>query len=432
MGGLGFARTMAPRTRAPTCPSCGAMLLVHGGGRVVRCQVCGKETEARSVADTLIGDPPPQSTANTRTMRVPPSFVPMSARPPSTVTTPQTRRAIWALTVIPLLLAMLGATLTYCGKRATSRKNSRPRIAGQLRWSDAHEAPLPATIDDDEVEDVVGFVTVDQRDYLAAFSGESLKELWRAGPFTQADLARIAVVGDFVVLVDDKGSAHLLEEKTGAESGTIALPHGARWICVPNDTQAFVELTSGVGMTLDVKSGKARPGQRPNVCPAAVCNVDHPTHAGCTEQGGRPWMKGFNADRGYSDGKIGVAIGSHLGPPPVPTLVGYDVATLTVSWESSLADEGVPAIAGKYADFVAGRFVTTYAAANGQNESVLRVSATTGTTGKRIWDVPIGRATPNAPQALTVTSARVYVVNEGLMQVLDAKTGEPLGTVGSP
>ncbi len=421
---------MTQRTRAPTCPSCGAMLFVGGGERVVRCEVCGKETETRTVADTLVGEAPPPSTRTVR--QPPPSSLAMSARPPSTVTTPQTRRAIWALTIIPLLLAGVGGTITYCGKRATSSRNAKPRIAGQLRWSDAHEAPMTASIDDDEVEDVLGFVTVDQRDYLAAFSGEKLQELWRAGPFPLPDQARVAVVGDVVVLVDEKGVAHLLGRADGKETTTVGLPHGARWLCVPNDTQAFIELTSGVGMTLDVKSAKARPGQRPATCPAAVCNVDHPTHAACTEQGGRPWIKGFNADRGYSDAKIGVAVGTRPGPPTIPTLVGYEATSLTVSWESSLADEGVVAIAGKYGDFVAGRFVTTYAASGGKNETVLRVSSTTGTTGKRQWDVPIGRATPNAPQALTVTSARVYIVNEGLMQVLDAKTGEIVGAVGSP
>ena len=99
----------ASEMSAPICAACGATM---GDGE--RCAVCGATPSG----------PPPATRDPQRQLRA-----------PSTVTTPQQRRAIYWIVAVPMLLAALGALVSWCA-RSRAPTQTHPNTQ-----TPAHAAP---------------------------------------------------------------------------------------------------------------------------------------------------------------------------------------------------------------------------------------------------------------------------------------------------
>lgn len=403
--------------RSPVCPACGAPVHVTPG-HAVRCTSC-----ARKISPEELREPP----------------LPLSQlHPPSTVTTPQTRRVIYLLAIIPMLLAALGALASWL-----SHRNDEPKpkgvAAGSVRWS-GKSRPLVTAIASDTSEDVVGVITLEgedpRHDYLAAFDGAHQRELWRTSPIGPDEL-HVGRVGDTIVAIDARGVAHLYAKSTGKEGGSVKLPDLARRLCtdVGHPNEAFVELGSGGFVALDVASAKSKPASRPPWCAPFVCG-DVVTRASCrVDPASKPQVKGFRADEALSDPKDGVAVGVRSTGVPTPMVVGFDPDGLTVRWETSVPGDDVdPASATAVqwkADLVEGRAIIPYRVKT-KERSIIRLAAFVAASGKRAWDVEIPSVdrAPTDPRAIVVTATRAYVVLGGALSILDVVDGATIARIG--
>ena len=87
-------------SRTKQCPACGTAVWLDPGEIWTKCTSCGRKIHRGEIKDEEWR--PPQSGDH------PPSTV-----APSTVTTPQTRRTIYLLAIVPLVLAIIAGLASY-------------------------------------------------------------------------------------------------------------------------------------------------------------------------------------------------------------------------------------------------------------------------------------------------------------------------------
>ena len=113
----------------------------------------------------------------------------------------------------------------------------------------------------------------------------------------------------------------------------------------------------------------------------------------------------------------------------LPTLVGFDPSRPGVRWKQpvTLDAEGVRKAPPLGADLVAGTLYVPYQAGVGR-----RLLAVEASTGRKLWEAPIpGRGAGTEPwERLIATESRVFVPGLLGLEVLDARTGRRLGTLG--
>jgi outer membrane protein assembly factor BamB len=352
-----------------------------------------------------------------------------------------------------------------------------PTPEGEIAWESNARAPVVATINADVVEDFFGFFRVwDGRSawiaHFGAFDGATLKPLWKSEPIDpqlvkQAGVVPLAVVvGSRVVVADTSPTLRVFSLATGEKLSTLKLAGPVSDVCrspeQPN--RVWVAVVGGGDTTLDLATEKSDLAPRPRWCPAAPYQptvtpptLKHATPAdlaalakktadlaACTDAfvngtvalarchapEGPKDDRAFEARYELTDGTVTVAIGTKADHP-------FAVSrTKAATWEHGFVTDGSMAkpVAPAVADLAFGRVYAVY-------EKVYfdaRVAALDGRTGQTLWEAPLVGSLPGSDgpgrgeaRELVATPSRVYVARAGGgLDVFDASTGKPVGSIG--
>ncbi|MGH7283875.1 MAG: hypothetical protein ACRELY_20305 [Polyangiaceae bacterium] len=154
--------------------------------------------------------------------------------------TPNPAKYVWVYLMIPLI-AIAGPVIAgFASRSGTSTGGLASALSTEhLQWG--NEAPFAAKINADATEDFVGRYHVlggsgdKTLEYVGGYDGATLKRVWQAGPFGDQSDTRglhMVVVGNNVLVTDQKSVGHILDATTGKETASITLSDRADSICV--------------------------------------------------------------------------------------------------------------------------------------------------------------------------------------------------------
>jgi outer membrane protein assembly factor BamB len=392
------------------CSNCGARLPAPPRGATsMTCAYCGAATE--------LAPPPPPPVQTYRA----PDLVP----PPSMV---RPWRFVW---VVPLLIAAVGAIIPFALRAS---KGGRAVLGEHVQF-DGNHAPVVIDVDSDGIEDFAGRIRTlsPDQEYVAAYSGKTLEEVWRTpglGATSDALGTEVAAAAGRVVVMTFRHQALVFDAKTGRQTGAIQLSDAADHAC-SHGQQVWVHVKDEHSVMIDPTKPSAVPAARPAWCPDAdvSCrNVFTAPQAPCTSSGSIRTLAGISVSRVFWDGDTAVALGTKSPGTAVPMAVGWDKKHKREIWRLALTSspsvqEGAPDVA----DLFAGRFFAVYEMHSGPRHVV----AVDVASGRVLWDAAIPKSDQGSgPQDLFGTATRLYVPHWTWLDVFDAATGRVIGTVG--
>jgi len=340
---------------------------------------------------------------------------------------------------------------------------SAPTPAGVISWEPSSRSPVPVVINEDGIEDFVGFFRIWDGSsawvpHVGAFDGSSLRLLWKSEPITPrllktAGIVPIAVVvGPSLVVGDASSTLRVFELKTGEKVSTLSLPGRVMEVC-PIATRVWVRVEGGPDLSVDIVTGKSEPTARPKSClipeyQRGLDAIPHKLGRSRTADAGsdasmcpsgfqnrvlaratcRPPAAsrddGFVPSYDLDDGSLRVTIGKKAEAPKVRG----------PGWEQSLATDAangkmdVPLVS----ELAQGRLF----AVSERERAEAHLVALDARTGDRRWDIALHQSEPGgsrgAAEALVATATRVYVVRTGgSLDIYDASTGASVGSIGT-
>ncbi|MEO6575152.1 MAG: hypothetical protein ABIP89_15005, partial [Polyangiaceae bacterium] len=292
------------------CTSCGAQLPIPPlGERFLRCHYCGTSVQLEApplpVVSGFGGGPPAASYGS------PPPVTPFGAAP-QVIVVPQAyvanhsgMRVLYMIIPLVLVLFSSGVSMFLGSSHGSSSlggvgSGGVTPLGEHLQWSST-DAPVPARVNADEVEDFIGVYHLLEGDqqltYLGAFNGKTLERVWAAGPFGNLSEANsqtfFSVAGNRAILTDFRSTAHIFDVATGKETGKVALSDRAKAICTSPDgkAEAWLELSDQQHLLVDLAAGTSKKAPRPAYCATGPndaanirCNMGvKKAHAACRE-----------------------------------------------------------------------------------------------------------------------------------------------------
>ncbi|HEU4405727.1 MAG TPA: PQQ-binding-like beta-propeller repeat protein [Polyangiaceae bacterium] len=310
-------------------------------------------------------------------------------------------------------------------------------------WYGEPEAtPLVVDVNGDRVEDVVGLRRDGRSDdappTLAAIDGQTFAELWQAPLRAKPGGRRVRLLrsGASLFASDREGRLHVYDLASGRERvdpvavsdelGACAAEKGAPRVWLPDDA-------AGKLGRLVTAEGRATESGRPPWC-AAVDPVTAKPRCGEGAEGvcasrHRPSSNDstFAGPASYEDGKVGLSFGQVAAPHGLgfAHLVGFDPATGARRWEERLVGHGEMWYApDSNVTLGGGRVFATWRSSN----HVWKVRALDGLTGDELWSVELHDSErSDKAKLVAATEGRVYVLVDGQLRVLDARSHELLG-----
>jgi outer membrane protein assembly factor BamB len=419
------------------CPNCGANLGEAPPGQAIVCRYCGHRFETQpepNLAPRIIviapGQPRPGSLG----------------APGRRVTGRPLVSALFSVFV----LVLVGAT-SIVRSRSNTIANLPSEIVAAAEdavfmWDAVAGPPVPAAVGAGGVEGFVGRIRMrgDDTLWIAAFEGAKLGQVWKEGPlgtYSQAYQSTFAsVVGRSVVVTDYRANMHVYDLGTGRETRTVKLSDRAKGMCTPlGGRHVWLEMSDEKNVLVDVDAGTTTPAARPVGCPQGDTSGDcrgwltrGAPRPGCAGPEGAPKVSGFQAVNVIEDGDAAVALGKKHPGTALPIVVGFDPKTKSVRWQQPVASGDQAAAAESSSTSVmdalaGGRFVVPYE----MTGKGWHFTAFDAHTGQRIWDFPLHSGIGlDEPQGFSLSATRVYVMRSSSLEVYDAKTGAPIGTVG--
>lgn len=406
------------------CTNCGARLPVPQPGQTaIACSYCGTATPV------AVPRPPTVQLFRVTQLAI--------AAPVRRTISP----AAYAVIAV-VVLSVIGAVLSALGRRARV-SNEGPTVFGktfavgeQVMWG--LNAPAIGDLDGDGVEDFAGIIRTVTPDavYAAAFSGASFKQMWRSsalGTWSEAyGATQVAIASGRVVVTSFHRDAKVYEGRTGAEVSTFTLSDQAERIC-SSGTKVFIDTKDKSHLQIELASlTSSKPSVRPDWCPegdTSCRNIFKTPHARCTSKSGAIGnVTGFQTERVFYDGDTAVALGFKWPGTPIPMAVGWDTKQKRSTWKTTFTTspsvrEGAPRVA----DVFNGKLVAYYEMKTGLHH----VIAIETKTGKIAWDIELPQSSMEfGPEELNGSSSRIYVPLSTWLDILDAKTGKVLQTVG--
>jgi hypothetical protein len=378
--------------------------------------------------------------------------------PPLSPRSPRTAGIVVGVVVAVLALALLAlmAVAFFVSRAVASRALSGDGGSGSvfsvgpnITWdADGPLSVVPVDVNGDGVEDVVGRYRVYEdpvmKVYVGAFDGNGFGRIWSAGPFGTAEQAvtstRLAVAGDAVVVTDFRAEVHVLDLRSGKERSKLVITDRATDTCSPADGAAhvWIEVADRQNVAVDLAAGKLVPTPaRPAWCgpkDAVYCEGAGPTGPCAASMGA---MSGFTSAgiipmQTMVAGSDGVALGLKTPGSPSSAALGFDPTTNAVRWRASVAPDPTLESGGSagqvHGTLAQGRLYTWYstAAAGGLHVAVLDAR-----TGARQLDVAlVHKAEPEVMGVIVPSATRIYVADWMWLDVLDAKSGAVIGTIG--
>jgi outer membrane protein assembly factor BamB len=419
------------------CPNCGANLEEVPPGQAIVCRYCGHRFETQpepNLAPRIIviapGQPRPGSLG----------------APGRRVTGRPLVSALFSVFV----LVLVGATSIVRSRSNTIANLPSEIVAAAIdsafMWDTVAGPPIPAAVGGGGVEGFVGRIRMrgDDTLWIAAFEGGKLSQVWKEGPlgtYSQAYQSTFAsVVGRSVVVTDYRANMHVYDLGTGRETRTIKLTDRAKGMCSPpGGKHVWLEMSDEKNVLFDVDAGTTTPAARPVGCPQGETSGDcrgwltrGAPRPGCAGPEGAPKVSGFQAVNLIEDGDAAVALGKKHPGTALPIAVGFDPKTKSVRWQQPVASGDQAAAAESSSTSImdalaGGRFVVPYE----MTAKGWHFTAFDAHTGQRIWDFPLHSGIGlDEPQGFSLSATRVYVMRSSSVEVYDAKTGAPVGTVG--
>ncbi len=450
------------------CPRCRQPLRLREGESTVQCTGCGSTATRTSALAAPPGGASGRSEGSARQTILVASLLTLAAGLTGLALSRRSPRP----TVPPP--SPSGSPVIYA---APSAAPVAPTPEGELAWDALARAPVVTAIDDDGVEDFVGFFRVwDGRSawipYAGAFDGATLKMLWQTDSIDprllkQPGVVPLAVIaGQRVIVADTTSRLRAYRLTSGERDAVIKLAGPVAEVCPSPESpsRAWVNVVSGGDSMVDFMTGKVDLTPRPKWCPERAYQTAvvpplprHPTaselaanaskkaevsacfdtfqngvmaQATCRAARVPKSADGFVARYELANGPLTIAFGTQGGRPAVVC------STSGTSWSRAFAEDDAN---GKnsppvVADVAFGRVYLVF-------ERVYfdaRLAALDAKTGALVWDAPLGgslRANDGvgagAAQSLLATAARVYVVRAGGgLNIFDAASGKPIGTLG--
>lgn len=153
----------------------------------------------------------------------------------------------WTYGVVVVIVLLIGVyfvgdkiRMAFLGGK---EELAEARATAVVAWKEGLSgAAVPFDVNADGQLDVVGlFQGLDPKgDYVGAFDGKTGKQLWRLAPPKLGHQDRLTLVGDKLVLPLSNQPLQLIEPKTGKLLGTAKMPHRVRAVCPGPDGSAFV------------------------------------------------------------------------------------------------------------------------------------------------------------------------------------------------
>lgn len=412
-----------------SCSNCGAKFVnapttSPAGGFDFVCTYCGGRKHL----------PPAPPTEVRVHLMTPQPYTPLA-------TTPGAGGAGVAASVAVIALLGLGMGVYFAVRGASGASGGPTSSDDGTDWDEVGGPPVVATIGGSEA--IVGRMRNVQKGdqlYVAAFDGATLKQHWRAGPFgTYSDgyqSTLFAVSGSHVVVTDFHSNVHVLDLATGKEQRVIKVTDKVSSACAVAPNKVWLEQVDKRNVMLDTDSGAVSEAPQPDGCMTA--DQRFMNEAGSLGRSDSlktlPKIQGFEATMTFDTADGRVVYGKKSPGTPTPLLVGLDKKTSAVKWRSPVAavddatvrDEAFEH--GQSADLHGNRFVTAY----GVGQKAWHITAFDAKTGARQWDTTLKAIfAVDWLYGVTCTATRVYVVRMESIDVLDASTGKPVGTIGT-
>jgi outer membrane protein assembly factor BamB len=300
----------------------------------------------------------------------------------------------------------------------------------QLRWDPVAVMPIPVTIG--ERPAVIGRLRSQPGDllHIGAFDLETGNELWRVsdlGTYAEGYQNTFAAVdGGKVAISDWKGRVRIADLATGTLEREVKLTDRPQLLCKAAGGGVFVDVVDDRHLKIDLATGKTEPASRPVGCP------DHWSRQepGVREEADRaPTVEGFAPKRVLRVGGTAVAAGVKSPGTPVPQAVGFDARSGRVLWRGVVPAVDPNTVQAQFEndDLGFGKYVAAYMEGSEQ----WHVTALDAKTGTRLWDVKLRPVfAVDSIKVLLVTSRYVLIARMGSLDVLDAKTGKHVTTIG--
>jgi hypothetical protein len=334
-----------------------------------------------------------------------------------------------------LALLALGAAIAAGSFFLRERATTSPLALQPPLRSGWHPAISPALydVDGDGVEDVIGVRRVgtglpsDNDDYvISATSGKTIDALWSSQPFRRPPDQIILAAGK--LFVRDGAHVTVWNPLDGSQGRQVAL-HNPRagWA---TERGAFFEVQRS-------ELGNGHPGMGAVVVPSGQAFLDLPRYGpiddlcfkGKTEPCTPRMFASDLKPMGLGIGAIlrrheddAVALQPDAKNPDEDEVVGFDPKTLEVRWRDRVPRDHDTVGPSTTPELVDGRVFTTF------TSKLFFVRAQNAKTGAALWQTPMDVDGSDVPR-LIASRARVYVVLSDRLEILDAATGDKIGTI---
>lgn len=413
--------------KALECPKCGAALTLEAGQQHVRCSYCGTNFQPAAT--------PTQAPTQTPTR---PHHDPAAAA-----------RVVRGVLVGSTLMGVLvvAGTFMLVGKAGDASRSSfgpavtvpaipglpvAPKSGGRTLWDDNGGSPTPARIGDQDA--VLGRVRASPEDqlYIAAARADDAAPIYRVGPLgSYSDAYRathFAVAGERLVVSDHRPQIHVHALATGEQLRSFPLSDRVEALCTsPDGATVGVALVDERRHRLDLGALTLEEG-----APPKGCDLEKDPFRRKKDPPGvkAPKVEGFTSYQLLREGELAVSNGYKAPGTAIPHAVGFDPKTGAQRWREvipAVALAGVQERSNTHAALSAGRFVTVYRVGSEDTH----VAAFDAASGARLWDRQLRPIfAVDAIDEVVATARHVFVVRTSSMDILDAATGEPRGTVG--
>jgi hypothetical protein len=327
--------------------------------------------------------------------------------------------------VMPLVMAGIGVAVALLQSTGQEESPLAPLLAPlaaaveDTRWDSVGGPPVIAVAGGKEV--VLGRVRVgmDFRLYVDAYATADGARVWRAGPFATYSDAYQAVwfslVGDRVAISDLHGKVHLVDLATGEERGVVALTDRVKHLCA-RDGGVRAEQVDDKTVQIDVHTAAV---QERKV--GAACDTSSREPKGLK-------VPGMEVRETFAVGALQVAYGKKHPGTPTPKLAAVEGGK--VRWEAWVPSVDPATVREEHDVPVAlhgDRLYTVY----GVGQEGWRATAFDVQSGARVWESELrGIFAVDWIREAVATDTRVVIVRMSSVDVLDARDGKLVATLG--
>jgi hypothetical protein len=267
--------------------------------------------------------------------------------------------------------------------------------------------------------------------FARAVSGRTFAPLWTSAPIARISPNNVAVVGNRVV-ISSRDSAEVLDLATGRSLRTVP-SKGTPTVCESTKHPGTALILPGVA--LDVETGAKSAPEIGDICRWMAPN-------GCAVSK-EPCLADGMEDRGVTardhkvhgwttliDGPSRVSYGFVLPSKEHMVAAGATRGSTRATWERAATLEGEPIASLEYVT----NYQSMMAALNGSRfvlaygiHGAIRILSRDAATGQLLWSATL----PGRPRntALRATPSRIYIHADWQIHVIDASSGELLGTL---